>query len=114
MTGAIFYEIRLLYMSFVLGAFLMFSYDVLRIFRIFVRHKSLAVGIEDLAYWMYAGSMTFRLLYHQNDVKLRAYAIAGVFAGMLLYDRLFSRLFVKGLKKIKNYFTIKITSKKNR
>lgn len=110
MTGSIIYELKLLHMSLMLGAFLMFSYDMLRILRIFIRHKNLAVGIEDFLYWLYAGAMTFNLLYGQNDGKLRAYAIAGVFAGMVLYDRLFSRVFVKGLKKLKKYFKIKSDS----
>ena len=101
-------------MSFFLGAFLMSSYDVLRILRLFFPHTSLAVGIEDLLYWFYAGGMTFWLLYRQNDGKLRAYAVAGVFVGMILYDRLFSRLFMKGLKKVKKYFRIKATTKKIR
>ena len=114
MSRSILYEIRLLYMSFFLGAFLMASYDVLRILRIFIRHGSLAIGIEDMIYWFYAGSMTFGVLYRQNDGKLRAYAVAGVFIGMLLYDRLFSRLLMKGLKKVRNYFKIKVTSKKSR
>lgn len=107
MTGFIIYELKLLYMSLMLGAFLMFSYDVLRILRIFIRHKNLVVGIEDILYWIYAGAMTFNLLYGENDGKLRAYAVAGVFAGMVLYDRLFSRVLVKGLKKVKKYFKIK-------
>ena len=110
MTAFIAYQLKLLYMSLALGAFLMFSYDILRILRALVRHGSLAVGIEDIIYWLYAGVMTFGLLYGQNDGKLRAYAIAGVFAGMVLYDRLFSRVLAKRLKKLKRYFTIKDNS----
>ncbi len=113
-SKSILYEIRLLYMSVALGAFLMLSYDVLRVLRLFIRHKSLLVGIEDVIYWFYAGIMTFDLLYRQNDGKLRAYAVAGVFAGMMVYDRLFSRLLLRGLKKMKNYFKIKDTNKKSR
>ena len=44
--------------------------------------------------------MTFILLYEQNDGVFRAYVIIGVFLGMILYDRLISRIFFKCLKKI--------------
>lgn len=51
--------------------------------------------------------MTFNLLYQQNDGGLRAYVIGGVLGGMILYDRLISRIFFKGLKKLGKKFTIK-------
>lgn len=53
-------------------------------------------------YWLYAGLVTFILLYEQNDGVFRAYVIGGVFAGMILYDRFISRIFLKCLKKPAN------------
>ena len=89
----------------------MMSYDILRVLRIFIPHNSLWIGIEDLGYWFYAGISTFLLLYRQNDGSLRAYAIVGPVAGMVIYDRLFSRFFLKGLQSVKNFITIKIKKK---
>ena len=100
MSGRIQYEVWLMVLSLVTGAWLMLAYDTLRVFRLVIRHASFWVGVEDFLYWLYAGLVTFILLYEQNDGVFRAYVIIGVFLGMILYDRLISRIFFKCLKKI--------------
>lgn len=107
MSVHIIYEVRLLVYSFAAGGGLMMAYDLLRILRIFIPHSPAVVGVEDMAYWIYAGVMTFSLLYEQNDGGLRGYVIAGVFMGMFLYDRLISRFFLKSLKNTLKYLRIK-------
>ena len=111
MSALIQYEAWLLGLSLATGAWLMLAYDTLRVFRLMIRHGPVWTGIEDFIYWMYAGVVTFMLLYEQNDGGLRAYVIVGVLAGMVIYDRLISRFFFKGLKKLGKKFTIK--SQKN-
>lgn len=108
MSVPIVYEVKLLLYSLLTGAGLMMTYDLLRIFRIFIPHSHFFVGIEDMIYWVYAALITFSLLYEQNDGGLRGYVIAGVFAGMFLYDRLVSRFFLKFLKNLRKYLKIKI------
>lgn len=100
MSGRIQYEAWLMVLSLMTGAWLMLAYDTLRMFRLVIRHGSVWTGLEDFLYWLYAGLVTFILLYEQNDGVFRVYVIGGVFIGMLLYDRLISRFFFKGLKKI--------------
>lgn len=112
MSALIQYEACLLGLSLSTGAWLMIAYDTLRVFRLMIRHGPVWMGIEDFFYWMYAGVVTFMLLYEQNDGGLRAYVIVGVLAGMILYDRLISRFFFKGLKKLGKKFTIKPQDKK--
>ncbi len=112
MSGFILYEARLLALSLSTGCWLMLVYDTLRVFRLMVRHGPLWVGAEDFVYWIFAGAATFMLLYEQNDGALRAYVIGGVLLGMLLYDRLVSRLLFKGLKKLGKAF--KMDRKKNK
>ena len=56
-------EAALALMSFLLGAVLMISYDLLRLFRLLVPHGSLWTGLEDLFYWIYCAVMTFSLLF---------------------------------------------------
>ena len=107
MSGVIRYEAWLLMLSLATGGWLMLVYDTLRVFRLMIRHSAFAVGLEDFFYWIGAGVVTFNLLYQQNDGGLRAYVIGGVLGGMILYDRLISRIFVKGLKKLGKKFTIK-------
>lgn len=100
MSSRIQYETCLMALSLVTGAWLMLVYDALRVFRMVIRHGAVWMGIEDFFYWLYAGLVTFILLYEQNDGVFRVYVIGGVFMGMLLYDRLVSRIFLKCLKKI--------------
>ena len=108
MSVHIVYEVKLLLYSFFTGAGLMMTYDLLRIFRIFIPHSYVFTGIEDMIYWVYAALVTFSLLYEQNDGGLRGYVIAGVFLGMFLYDRLVSRFFLKSLKNLQKYLKMKM------
>ena len=107
MSGVIRYEAWLLMLSLATGGWLMLVYDTIRVFRLMIRHSAFAVGLEDFFYWIGAGVVTFNLLYQQNDGGLRAYVIGGVLGGMILYDRLISRIFFKGFKKLCKKFTIK-------
>ena len=77
MSGRIQYEVWLMALSLVTGAWLMLAYDTLRVFRLVIRHGSFWMGVEDFIYWLYAGLVTF-----------------------ILYDRFISRIFFKCLKKI--------------
>ena len=61
-------EVRLVWMSFVLGCILMASYDLLRWFRFFVPHGLVWTGIEEgFFYWICAAVMTFLLLFYEKQ-----------------------------------------------
>lgn len=47
------------------------------------------------------------LLYELNDGGVRMYAVAGVFTGMILYDKIVSRFLFAALKKAGKWFKIK-------
>jgi len=98
-------------MSFVTGIGLMIVYDFLRFFRLVIPHKPLWTGVEDFGFWIYAGVMTFGLLYEMNEGTLRGYAIAIVLLGMILYDRICSRIWLKVLKNVRKYFRMKTNNK---
>lgn len=100
-------EVRLVWMSFVLGCILMASYDLLRWFRFFVPHGLVWTGIEDFFYWIYVAVMTFLLLFYENSGIVRAYVIACVFFGMIFYDKIISRNVFRLLKKLKKWYKIK-------
>lgn len=105
-------EARLLALSLMTGAALMALYDVLRVFRLLVRHGWLWTGVEDLLYWIFSGFSTFYLLYRENDGALRFYVIGSVLLAMLLYDRTIGAILLKWLKKTGRCFKIKLTGKK--
>ena len=121
MSGNIQYELQLQFLGLITGAGLMLSYDVLRVFRIFIPHHYIWVGIEDMIYWIYAALVTYTLLYRLNDGGIRGYVVAAALVGMIAYDRLISHFFLKILensykmlqKKLK-YLRMKLSRHKKR
>lgn len=113
MSEDIRFEVWLLFHGIATGAALMALYDILRVLRLLIHHHWLVTGIEDFLYWVTAGIATFYLLYRENDGSLRFYIIAAVFVAMVTYDRIFSRFFIKLLKKAGLWIKIKIL-KRNR
>ena len=99
MSMQIRYEAWLLLLSLLVGGWLMLVYELFRVLRLMVKHSSFVRGIEDFLFWIFAGVVTFMLLYEQNDGGLRLYAIVGVLVGMSLYDRIVSRFLFAVLKK---------------
>ena len=78
-----------------LGIFITFIYDLLRVFRRVVPHNGFFVSVEDMAFWVYCGGEVFLLMYHEGNGSLRWFAVLGALLGMFLYRKLVSRLFVK-------------------
>jgi len=81
--------------AFLMGIFITFLYDILRIFRRVVPHRDFCVSLEDLCFWVYCGGEVFLLMYHESNGVLRWFAVFGAFAGMLLYRKLVSPWLVK-------------------
>lgn len=91
----IFHELDFFAVSFMLGILLILAYDCLRIFRKIVRHGTLWISIEDLAYWVVTAFAIFAMLYQKNDGLIRGFSIGGVALGMLLYNQFISRYTVR-------------------
>lgn len=87
-----------------MGIFITFVYDILRILRRVIPHGTFAVSLEDLVFWIYCAEKVFLMMYHESDGNLRWFAVIGALAGMLLYKKLVSPWFVKyvsmGLEKV--------------
>lgn len=114
MSPSIHFEARLLALGILAGAGLMALYDILRVFRMLLRHNWFWVGIEDLGYWIFAGFAVFYLLYRENDGALRLYVIGTIWVVMILYDRFCSSFFRKVLKKMGRCFKIGLTKRNRR
>lgn len=87
-------NVFLLY-AFASGIFITFIYDILRILRRVVPHKGLLVSLEDLAFWIFCAIHIFQLMHRESNGSLRWFAVMGALAGMLLYKKTVSGLFVK-------------------
>lgn len=84
-----------LFYALLMGIFITFVYDILRIFRRVVPHGNFLVSLEDMAFWIYCATEVFLLMYHESDGTLRWFAVLGAMVGMLLYKKLVSVPFVK-------------------
>ncbi len=81
--------------AFLLGIFITFVYDLLRILRRAVPHRPFLVSAEDLAFWIFCAVEVFLLLYRESNGNLRWFAVLGAVVGMLLYRRTLSGPLVK-------------------
>lgn len=88
-------ENQFLLYALLMGVFITFVYDLLRIFRRVVPHGSFLVSLEDMVFWVYCGTEVFLMMYHEGDGGLRWFAVIGAMCGMYLYKKLVSEWFVK-------------------
>ncbi len=95
MSANIMQEIYFLMHAIVLGVFITFIYDWIRIFRRIVTHNLFFISIEDMLFWIVCSFKIFLMLYQENNGMLRWFAIVGAALGMILYKILFGRFFVK-------------------
>ncbi|MCM1187095.1 MAG: spore cortex biosynthesis protein YabQ [Lachnoclostridium sp.] len=90
-----------------MGIFITFIYDILRIARRVFPHGGFLVSLEDLGFWVYCATEVFMLMYRFSDGVLRWFAVLGALVGMFLYKKLVSPFFVKyvslGLLKVKGF-----------
>lgn len=87
-------NVFLLY-ALLMGIFITFVYDILRIFRRIVPHGNLLISLEDIGFWIYCAVKVFVLMYHESNGTLRWFAVLGALAGMFAYKKLVSPFFVK-------------------
>ncbi len=86
--------------SLIMGVFLLFVYDILRIIRRVIPHDGFWVSVEDLVFWIYCGGEVFLLMYRESNGTLRWFAVIGAMTGMFLYRKLFSPVFVKYMSRL--------------
>lgn len=78
-----------------MGIFITFVYDLLRIFRRVIPHNRFWVSIEDIAFWFFCAIEVFLLLYRESNGTLRWFAVLGALTGMITYKKTISVFFVK-------------------
>ncbi|MBS4534689.1 spore cortex biosynthesis protein YabQ [Clostridium sp. D2Q-14] len=77
------------------GILIAFIYDLYRIFRYYVKPKSVATIIQDIVFWIIILMTTLILLYYSNWAELRWYIFLGFIIGFFLYNRLLSKIVIK-------------------
>jgi spore cortex biosynthesis protein YabQ len=76
------------------GAIAAFFYDFLRIKRRAIKTNAIIVSIEDIIYWLAAAVFLFITVYKSNSGEMRGYILIGNIIGVLLYESLFSSIFI--------------------
>ena len=77
------------------GIFITFVYDGWIILRKVIPHKPLAESLEDMIFWIFCAIYVFVWLYRESNGTLRWFAVAGAVAGMILYKKTVSALWIK-------------------
>ena len=80
--------------SILMGLFITFAYDWVRIFRRLFKHGKILTSVEDLLYWFACGISVFYMLYRENSGVLRWFAVMGAALGMLFYKAILKNRFV--------------------
>ena len=88
-------EREFLIYSFLLGVFITFLYDFFRILRRVIAHKGFWISMEDFAFWTYTCMSVFLLMHRQGEGNLRWFAVMGALAGMLLYKKTVSPIYIR-------------------
>ncbi len=84
-SESLMWEVSFLAKTLALGLGIRCGYDLLIVFRRFVKHGSLWTGIEDSLYCAFGAVVTFALFYTENQGTPRGFALFGVITGMLVY-----------------------------
>lgn len=92
-------ELFLLGQAFLAGICLLAIYDSIRIIRRVFPHGIIWVSVEDLLYWILAGSWLFLRVCQVNNGIIRGYMVLGMVAGALIYYRFCGRFMMKYLTK---------------
>lgn len=97
MNNAILGELQFFMISIVWGSLILVIYDCLRIIRKVIKHKQFVIGIEDILYWILCGHLIFQMMYKHNSGIIRAFAILGIFIGMIIYRYILSDFLVDNI-----------------
>ena len=85
-------ELLIFLTAFLSGLFLRVAYRCLECFRDIVKHSYLAVGIEDLFYWIFVEMYLFVQIYHTTSGSIRWYYILGVVGGACLMSWILKKI----------------------
>lgn len=97
LSESIYHEVRFLLYSVVLGIFITFVYDNIRVLRRVIRHNTFFVSVEDLFFWIGVALSIFLLQHRENEGMFRWFSVAGAFLGMMSYRGTMSRFYIRNM-----------------
>jgi len=79
-----------------LGGFILgVVYDIFRVFRRIVRHKTAFTTVTDAVFWIISTLLMFYILLYINSGQFRGYFVLGAVLGCVIYLCTLSPLFIK-------------------
>lgn len=81
------------------GFLLILAFDLLRILRRLIPHRTGMVAVEDMLYCIGSAIFIFIMLCRENDGAIRGFCMLGMSVGMLLSNYAISPWLVKGIVK---------------
>ena len=82
------------------GFLLILAFDLLRILRRLIPHRTAMVAVEDMLYCIGSAIFIFIMLCRENDGAIRGFCMLGMSVGMLLCNYAISPWLVKGIVKV--------------
>lgn len=79
------YQTGIFLTAVILGLALGFGYDLVRVFRMIIRHNKIFLHTEDFVFWLGAAVITFWVMFENNDGEIRPFVLIGVGLGMAVY-----------------------------
>lgn len=100
----IIWELNAVAISFFKGVYLAWMYDNIRVYRRIIRHKTIIfMSIEDIVYGIFAGISAFIMCFRVTDGIIRGFVVTGIAAGMFLYFKFLSYIYIKWSVRIINF-----------
>lgn len=82
------------------GILLILAFDLFRILRRLIPHRTGVVAVEDMLYCIGSAIFIFIMLCRENDGAIRGFCMLGMSVGMLLCNYAISPWLVKGIVKV--------------
>ncbi|MCJ7855226.1 spore cortex biosynthesis protein YabQ [Lachnospiraceae bacterium NSJ-143] len=98
------FQAKVFLISFLCGAAFSAYYDVFRLFRIYKRHSSVLIDLEDAVYWILCAFLFFTIILKINNGEMRFYIPVAFFSGIILYFLTLGKLVMRAAQKIINIF----------
>lgn len=98
------YQTGIFLTAVILGLAFGLGYDLVRIFRMIIRHNKFFLQTEDFVFWLGAAAITFWVMFENNDGEVRPFVLIGVGLGMVVYFCALSLWVWGGTKKIIDIF----------
>ena len=99
-------------MSVAVGIALTLSYDLLRVFRRVVSHKSILIAMEDVCFWLIWTYVTLECIHVYGDGVLHWYMAVGILFGVVLFHYTISCTLLKSVNNI--LYKVKKSAKKHK